>query len=277
MVRTRRASLRHYLMVRPTHYTVSYSINPWMRPEKPTDTALAVAQWERLRDLYLELGHRVDLLAARAGLPDMVFSANGAAVVEDRALIARFRHPQRDAESAAYLEWFTDAGYPRVRQAGRTNEGQGDYLRIGDRILAGSGFRTDPGAHAEAEEFLGLPVTGLTLVDPHYYHLDTALAVLDDDTVAYLPRAFAPESLATLRRLYPDAIAASDADAEVFGLNAVSDGRHVVVPDSATGLIEQLRARGFEPLGVDLSELLKAGGGAKCCTLDLTATAAGRG
>jgi N-dimethylarginine dimethylaminohydrolase len=36
-------------------------------------------------------------------------------------------------------------------------------------------------------------------------------------------------------------------------------------------LQEQLRDRGFNPIGVDMSELLKAGGSAKCCTLELRA------
>ena len=33
---------RRYLMCRPEHFTVSYTINPWMEPANPTDTALAV-------------------------------------------------------------------------------------------------------------------------------------------------------------------------------------------------------------------------------------------
>ena len=40
---------------------------------------------------------------------------------------------------------------------------------------------------------------------------------------------------------------------------------------AATGLIHQLREHGFEPIGVELSELLKAGGSVKCCTLELRA------
>jgi len=55
----------------------------------------------------------------------------------------------------------------------------------------------------------------------------------------------------------------------VLGLNAVSDGRHVVLPGQAAGLAAQMKAAGFEPVPVDLSELLKAGGGPKCCTLEL--------
>ncbi|KLL10354.1 MULTISPECIES: dimethylargininase [Protofrankia] len=267
----RTATRRHYLMVRPTYFDVEYSINPWMDPKKPTFTEVAVAQWEWLRNLYLELGHRVEQLQPRSGLPDMVFAANGATVVNGQALVARFRHTHRCPESAAYLRWFREHGYRNVRQARWINEGEGDYLLAGPRLLAGSGFRTNTEAHLESQEFFGMPVVGLTLVDPRYYHLDTALAVLDHDTVMYYPKAFSAGSRRLLEELYPDAITASDDDAAAFGLNAVSDGRHVVLPQAATGLISQLRERGFEPIGADLSELLKAGGSVKCCTLELRA------
>ncbi len=65
------------------------------------------------------------------------------------------------------------------------------------------------------------------------------------------------------------AVLADEADAVVLGLNAVSDGRHVVLPAAAVGLAAQLRDRGYEPIGVDLSELLKAGGSVKCCTMEI--------
>jgi N-dimethylarginine dimethylaminohydrolase len=256
-------------MVRPTYFDVDYAINPWMDPKKPTFTDLAIAQWEWLRDLYVELGHRVEALPPLPGLPDMVFAANGATVVDGRVLVARFRHSQRHDESAAYLDWFREHGYEHVRQAQWINEGEGDYLVAGPRILAGTGFRTTTAAHAESQEYFGVPVVGLTLVDPRYYHLDTAVAVLDDDTIMYHPAAFSDESRELLATFYPDAITATSADAAAFGLNAVSDGRHVVLPQAATGLIGQLRDHGFEPIGADLSELLKAGGSVKCCTLEL--------
>ena len=57
----------------------------------------------------------------------------------------------------------------------------------------------------------------------------------------------------------------------MLGLNAVSDGRHVVLPSAAVDLADQLRERGYVPVGVDLSELLKAGGSVKCCTLEIRA------
>jgi N-dimethylarginine dimethylaminohydrolase len=264
------ARTRRFLMCPPTHFEVSYSINPWMEPDKPTDAPLAIVQWERLRSQLIALGHRVDAVTPVPGLPDMVFAANAATVVDGRVLSANFRYPQRFAEAPAYRAWFTEHGFP-VRAATFVNEGEGDMLPTGERILAGTGFRTDARAHAEAAEYLGLPVVSLNLVDPYFYHLDTALAVLDDHAIAYYPEAFSPGSRAVLDRLFPDAVLATEEDAVVLGLNAVSDGRHVVLPAAAHGLAEQLRERGYVPIGVDLSELLKAGGSVKCCTLEIRA------
>lgn len=267
--RPRTAQARQYLMCPPTHFRVDYSINPWMDPATPVDAELVLRQWESLRSLYLELGHAVELIAPQPGLPDMVFAANGATVIDGRVLVAKFRHAERAAESQAYLEWFRARGYDELRAASFVSEGEGDYLVAGRWLLAGSGFRTDRRAHAEAQEFFGRPVVGLTLTDPRFYHLDTALAVLDDDTIMYFPAAFSAGSRAVLEELFAHRIVATEADAEVFALNAVSDGRRVVLPAAATAMADQLRRHGFEPIAVDLSELLKSGGSVKCCTLEL--------
>jgi N-dimethylarginine dimethylaminohydrolase len=267
------ARRRRYLMCPPDHFAVSYAINPWMDTARPIDLALARRQWDRLRRTYTDLGHVVEMITPEPCLPDMVFAANGGLVIDGRALGARFAYPQRAGEGPAYLDWLRGAGLTAVAAAEQVNEGEGDFLTVGDMVLAGTGFRTTLAAHAEVQESFGLPVVSLRLVDPRFYHLDTALAVLDDHpdhtTVAYTPEAFSQGSREMLRRLFPDAILADPADAAVLGLNAVSDGYHVVLAEAATGLIAQLRERGFHPIGVDLSELLKAGGGAKCCTLEI--------
>ncbi len=265
----RLATARSYLMCQPEHFAVTYAINPWMRPDRPTDAATAVRQWARLRQVYLDLGHEVRTIDPVPGLPDMVFAANGATMVGGRVLGVRFRYPERAGEAGAYLAWFRDRGYPDVRAARYVNEGEGDFLCTGRALLAGYGFRSEQAAAAELAEVFGLPVTSLRLVDPRFYHLDTALCVLDADTAMYYPAAFDDAGQAAIAAQFAELIEAKDEDAEVLGLNAVSDGRHVVLPVQARNLAAQLRERGFEPVGVDMSEVLKGGGGPKCCTLEL--------
>ncbi|MER6944958.1 dimethylargininase [Nonomuraea sp. NPDC000554] len=259
---------KHFLMCRPDYFTVEYAINPWMDPEAGADREVAIRQWEGLKSAYESLGHKVSLIDPVEGLPDMVFAANGALVVGGRVYGARFTFPERAAEGPAYLRWFADKGYP-VTEPTQVNEGEGDFLTLDEVILAGTGFRTDLAAHQEAQESLGRPVISLTLVDPRFYHLDTALFSLDGRNVAYYPDAFSQGSQEVLRRLFPDAVLATREDAEVLGLNAVSDGTNVIINSEASDLQLELKRRGYEVIPVELSELRKAGGGPKCCTLEI--------
>ncbi len=264
----RSASTRRYLMTSPAFFAVEYVINPWMDTSAPVDSHRAMSQWEELRQTYLGLGHSVEVIEPIAGLPDMVYAANGGTVINGKAVVARFTHAQRAGEAVAYAEWMSRNGYEPC-ETRHVNEGQGDFLAVGSVILAGYGFRTDRRAHGEVADHVGMEVVGLELVDPRFYHLDTALAVLDDATIAYYPTAFADHSRAKLARMFPDAIEVASADAYVLGLNVVSDGLNVVLPAAATGFADQLRHAGFRPVGVDLSELLKGGGSVKCCTLEV--------
>ncbi|WP_296664590.1 dimethylargininase [Demequina sp.] len=274
--RDRTATPLTVLMCRPQHFDVVYAINPWMDPAVPTDTARAVAQWQALADTYARLGFAVHRIDPVDGLPDMVFAANGGFVVDGTAYTAMFAHPQRGPEGPAYARWFRSQGL-RVVEATQINEGEGDFLLVGRTVLAGHGFRSDDASHAEVAQVTGLEVVSLRLVRPEYYHLDTALAVLDHrggrEHIAYLPSAFDDASRAELERRYPDAILVSEADAAAFGLNAVSDGLHVVTASRAHAFHAQLREHGYVPVGVDLSELLLGGGGVKCCTLELRGAA----
>jgi N-dimethylarginine dimethylaminohydrolase len=277
---------RHYVLCAPDHFAVLYAINPWMDPSRPVDRTRARAQWDELRATYERLGHRVDVLPAAPGLPDMVFAANGALVVDGVAVGARFATAERAAEADHHLAWLRANGFPAAAPALHVNEGEGDFLFAGDVVLAGSGFRSEPAAHAEVAVRTGREVVPLRLVDPRYYHLDTALVVLDDrggparaaaaaagerlrPAVAYFPPAFAAASLAELERRWPDAIIVQEPDAAVLGCNAVSDGHNVVLPVEAVGLAERLAHEGYVPVPVALDELLAAGGGPKCCTLEL--------
>ncbi|GAA2030404.1 arginine deiminase-related protein [Agromyces tropicus] len=268
----RTATRKSVLMCRPEHFTVVYQINPWMDPAKPTDTALAVSQWQALHDTYVGLGFDVHLIDPVEGLPDMVYAANGGTVIDGIAYGARFTHEQRQPEGPAYMDWFRANGYD-VREPVEVNEGEGDFLLVGDVILAGTGFRSDAASHSELARIMGREVVTLTLVNPSFYHLDTAIAVLDarpgQEHLAYLPSAFDEASLDVLRERFPDAILVSEEDAAVLGLNSFSDGRNVVIAARAAGFERQLREAGYHPIGLDLSELLLGGGGVKCCTLEL--------
>ena len=264
--------LRRFLVCEPRHFAVQYAINPWMQPDVRVDVDLAQEQWQALIGAYRAHGHTVDTLEPAPGLPDMVFAANSAVVVDGRVFGSFFHAPERRPESTHYDTWFKSAGFD-VHRPESVCEGEGDLVWTGRYVLAGTGFRTTREAHREVQEFFGHPVISLMLVDPRFYHLDTALFVLDDsadgNNIAYYPEAFSPGSREVLARLYPDAVLATLDDALAFGLNSVSDGRHVFIAPQAESLAASVADRGYVPVPVDLSEFRKAGGGIKCCTQEI--------
>jgi N-dimethylarginine dimethylaminohydrolase len=261
-----------YLMCPPEWYGVDYVINPWMAGNVHRSSRdLAFAQWKGIHNVLRGVAD-VRLLHPEPGCPDMVFLSHGALVHHGVAAVSSFTHAQRRPESAHLAKWLQGHGFLLWNTPRETSfEGEGDitFDDTGTHLWAAHGVRTCRRVHRHIADAWHTPITSLHLVDPRFYHLDTALAVLDDTTIAFYPPAFSDEARGRLLELYPDAIEVATADAYVLGLNAVSDGRHVVLPATATGFARQLVDAGYEPVPVDLSELLKGGGSIKCCTLEV--------
>lgn len=258
------------LMCPADFFDIEYEINAWMHEDDQVDHAAALKQWQQLHDIYAKrLGWQVDLAAPVKHLPDMVFATDCCLMVDGKILLSNFRYPQRQPETAQFEQWFRAHGYSNLKKAAHHFEGGGDNLLCGNKILAGHGFRSDPEAADELRDYFGLEVIPLKIVDPFFYHLDTSLAVLSGDTVAFYPGAIDGDSQKRLRAAIPNVIEATLEEAKSFGLNAVSDGRTVVASNASESLLQKYRDAGFETIGTPILEFRKSGGGVKCLTLEL--------
>jgi N-dimethylarginine dimethylaminohydrolase len=259
------------LMCPPAFFTVSYAINPWMEEAPPCDTALAKQQWDTLYDTVLNTaGAHVELLEPVAELPDLVFTANAAFVYEDTAVIARYKHPERQPEEEVCADWFAHQGFQVFRMPNELPfEGAGDALIWNNRILAGYGTRTALESHALLSQAIGLPVVSLELTNPCFYHIDVCLCPLADGSLIYAPSTFTVEGLARLEAEVPPdkRILVSAAEAARFACNAVNINDKIILNQGSPDLVAALKSRGFQVIPVNLSEFLKAGGSAKCLSL----------
>lgn len=265
--------MKTLLMCEPRYFEVCYVINPWMDGNRGrVDKMLAAQQW---RDLYDVLSGKasIKLIAPVAGLPDMVFTANGGFVCRDReVVISSFRHPERWAESRYFSEFFADSGY-RVSglSSGIRFEGAGDALQDSSgRVWAGYGQRSDAGAIDEIAAMLHVRVHGLALVDPRWYHLDTAFCPLADGCVIAYEKAFSARGADSIAHAFGGrAIWVSEEDANNFACNAVNIGSDVILHKASDELKTSLGKHGFNVIEVGVSEFIKAGGACKCLTLEL--------
>ncbi len=277
------------LMCRPDHFAVSYAINPWMEPTRWADEAATLEararrQWRAFQRTLTTLGATVELIPAVPGLPDLVFTANAAVVMDRVALIARFRHPERQGEEA-----HIDAAFRRLKAAhvideirhlpdGVHLEGAGDCVWDRTRRLfwMGYGPRSDEPAHGLVEDCFGIETVALELADPRFYHMDTALCPLSGGEVLYVPHAFTPAGLAEIHdRVAPDRrIALDAADASLLAANAVCLDRDIVLSRCSAALRRRLEERGYRVHRTPLTAFARSGGSAFCLTLRLDHRAA---
>jgi len=258
------------LMCPPDYYGIEYEINPWMSRQRQSDRQAAVEQWTALQRMLEEAGAKIELLRAQPGLPDLVFTANAALIYQNTAVMARFRHPQRQGEVPFDEMWLQAAGF-EIRQVPDDLhfEGAGDALFCGDTLFAGYRIRSHARGHQVIGEMLGCRVIPVELVDPYYYHLDTCFCPLSSTQAIYFPAALDAYGRAALQAHVPELIEVTAEEARRFACNAVVVGRTVTTNTDCLQLHAALEQRGYSPRETPLDEFVKAGGSAKCLTLRL--------
>jgi ornithine--oxo-acid transaminase len=261
---------RRFLMCPPAHFDVSYAINPWMDLAIPVDRARAQRQWDALVSTLRAAGAEVQTLTPQPGLPDLVFTANLGLVDGDTFIPARMRHPERRAEPVLAERWFAEHGYAiRHLDDDVVQEGAGDALPFDGTLVGAYRTRSSASSYVGLARIVDAPILPVELADDRFYHLDIAFCPLDSSTALVALDKFDDDSRQRLLELVPDPIALSAEEVEAFTANAVVVGRTIVMAACSPRLEQELRARGFEPVVLDVSEFLKAGGGPRCLTLAL--------
>jgi N-dimethylarginine dimethylaminohydrolase len=273
-----------FLMCAPKHFAVTYSINPWMDPvawacDAPQLATQSRREWDLLRESLVACGAEVELVSPRPGMPDMVFTANAAVVLDGKALLSRFRHPERQLEQPAFANAFRTLQTRRIIEAvdelppGLVLEGAGDCIWDHSRSLfwTGYGQRSDAAAGDKVAEVFGVEVMPIELVNPRFYHLDTAMSVLSRGEVIYFPNAFSHASRDAFEaRVAPHArIALSADDARQLAANAVCIDNMLLLSCCSDRLRAQMQERGYRVVATPLSSFLRSGGAAFCLTLRL--------
>jgi N-dimethylarginine dimethylaminohydrolase len=272
------------LMCRPEHFGVTYTINPWMDPggwARNRDQLVPASQreWEALYRILADLGASIELVPPAPDLPDLVFTANAAVVLDRRVLLARFRHAERQGEEVLF-----EAAFRELQARGLLDdivalprdvilEGAGDCVWDATRNMFWTGYgpRSSRTAAPVVEDVFGVDAVALELADPRFYHLDTALCPLLEGDVIYAPLAFTGEGLAAIRdRVAPEERIEIDVDdAGRLAANAVLIGDTVVLSNCSDRLRARLVERGYGIAATPLPSFLRSGGSAFCLTLRL--------
>lgn len=260
-------------MCRPTYFSVSYTINPWMDNNiGKVDQELSTIQWLNLRNTIEDNNYKILEVNPVKDLPDIVFTANAAVILPNKqVIVSNFKKSQRKNETFYYKEWFEKNDYTVIDVPNDIAfEGAGDALYDSYGYLwMGNGFRTD----SEAVNFVRnnyRKTFQLNLINPSFYHLDTCFCPLENGHLIYYPGAFDNNSIDLIYEIFDGkAIAVSENDANKFACNAVNLGSKIILNDCSDELVNKLADIYFEVIKVDMSEFMKSGGSCKCLTLKI--------
>lgn len=257
-------------MCPPSHFSVLYEINPWMRQGVVVDVDRAHEQWADLKQTLEAAGAAVEVLPAAEDLPDLVFTANAGLVNGTQFVPSRFRYPERQAEVPHDVAWFKERGFEVTELPDDVSqEGAGDALPFAGAVLAGYRWRSDEASYPHVARLTGADIRAIELVDSRLYHLDLTFCPLDERRAIVAPSAWSAEGARVVEDLVPEPLVLSADEALGFSANSIVVGTTVVMPSCPPAVGRKLKSWGFEVAVVPFGEFQKAGGGCRCCTLAL--------
>jgi len=270
------------------YFANNVHINPYYTDD-PIDITKASQEHTLLVSCFKQAGIEVIQVPPPIDCQDGVYTANWAIVMGDTAIMSNLPAVRQPEQAYAHTT-LTELGFACINAtAPHRFSGQGDSLICGTRLFAGTGYRSDPEAQAAVANAFGLELIQLHALpklndsgspfwnattnnyDSFFYDLDLALAVIDENTIAYCPEAFDDPSQRKLADLPINKILVDKEEAiQGFACNLVSTGQTVIMSAHAPKLQAELQQRGLTVLAPEITELQKGGGYIRCMSLTLS-------
>jgi dimethylargininase len=225
---------------------------------------LVLEQHRRYCDALTECGLELTTLEADLRFPDSTFLEDTAILTERGAVLARpgaaSREGEVDAIRPAVLNFFPSS---LSIEAPGTVDG-GDICEAGEHFFIGLSHRTnEEGARQLAAHLASFGYTSSTIdvrLMTSILHLKSGIAYIGDNTLVVMEEMAADEQF----RGFDLIRVAAD---ESYAANCVRVNDRVLVAAGFPCLGENLKARGFDSLVLEMSEFQKMDGGLSCLSL----------
>jgi dimethylargininase len=225
------------------------------------DVHTAMRQWEGYIRAFVDAGWRVTEVEPAPACPDSVFVEDTVVVYDDLAVIARSGAAERRAETDGTEKAVAEMGYrtAHIEEPG-TLDG-GDVLKHDGIVYVGQSLRTNAEGIRQLAEYLEpLGATVIAVPLTKALHLKSAVTALPDGTIiGYEPVVDDPS-------VFPSFLAVPEEPGAHVVL--LGDGK-LLMSSAAPQTAELLRARGYEPVLVDIGEFEKLEGCVTCLSVRL--------
>ncbi len=243
----------------------------WKNTKMDTDRMLQ--EHQMLVDAYEKAGVSVEFLEPDEERPNAVFARDFGGCVREGYILGRFKLDMRYKEHVDYKTCMEKLGIPMI---GEVKEGLfegGDFMFMNDHWIAvGMADRTNETGLRELRsilEPLGYEVTGV-LLKREYLHLDMCFNLVDEHLAVSYKSGLPEDFKRMLTKRDVEIIDVPEEAIFLHGCNLQALGnRRVISLKRNERVNEQLAAKGMDVIELDITEILKAGGGPHCMTFPL--------
>lgn len=266
--------LKKVLVSRP-QFLKPAPINEIAKKWKDTvmDVPTMLKEHEMFVEAYKKAGVEVEFLEPDEERPNSVFARDFGGCVKEGYIMGRFKLDMRYKEHIDYKKRMEELGIPMI---GEVKEGLfegGDFMFMNEHWLAvGMADRTNEAGLGEIKKILeplGYEVTGVPL-KKEYLHLDMCFNLVDDHLAVSYRQGLPEEFRKLLAKKNIEIIDVPEDAIYLHGCNLQALGEHRVMSLKQNERVnEKLAAKGMEVIELDITEILKAGGGPHCMTFPL--------
>ncbi|WP_054861550.1 arginine deiminase family protein [Gracilibacillus sp. JCM 18860] len=266
--------LEKVMVCPPTYMRITNVINETQKfyKDENIDVEIANRQHEQFVRTLEEHGVKVLSIDPKEELNEQVFTRDIGFTIGDTVYISKMGGSEiREHEVELLEEFLKNRNFNYMKLTTPSIEG-GDVVLAGDRVWIGISERTTYQAVDALQEIIQdrklMPIP----ISEDILHLDCAFNLLSEKEGLIYTSAFKQRELDRLMEMY-DLIEVSDDEQFTLGTNVFSIGNKTVIslPENKN-VNSELRARGYQVIEVEFSEVIKSGGAFRCCTLPIRRT-----
>ncbi|GGE33181.1 hypothetical protein GCM10011391_09790 [Pullulanibacillus camelliae] len=262
--------LQQVIVCSPQHMTIRDVINDTQEHflDEGINVGRAIQQHTAFINTLRQYGITVHLLPYYKKFPEQVFTRDIGFTIGPTIFVAEMASKVRQGEENILKEWLEDEAISYYNLIGERIEG-GDVIVDKETIYIGLSQRTT----RRAVEHLQTLLTQFKVIaipfKARYLHLDCVFNVISPDVALVFPEALTQENMALFASKY-ELIEVTKEEQFTLGTNVLAIGNNRILSLPVNKQVNKaLRARGFEVIEINLSEIIKSGGSFRCCTLPI--------
>jgi N-dimethylarginine dimethylaminohydrolase len=260
--------LEQVVLCEPQYMTILDTINETQKHFKKEGINIdrAMKQHRYFVSALKENGVDVVLLPPLEKYPEQVFTRDIGFTLGEKVYVAEMAADIRQGEENVLKQWLEQQQIPFYNLTGDRIEG-GDVLIDGKTIYVGVSNRTFKEAIEHLRSLLPeYEIISIPFTDT-YLHLDCVFNIISPEEALIFPGEIHGEKVKLLKSRY-DLIKVSEDEQFTLGTNVLSIGNKKVFSLPVNKNVnKELRARGYEVIEVDITEIIKSGGAFRCCTM----------